>query len=114
MEWIIPGTTYREISRSGDVAQIDAIVTLDPQAAPFTRHSSYTVPSAKPDTPGATGTRTETLTAEGAGSRLHRSRQISNQTLRSCAFLWVDDAFGRHDDEDILMAQGRERALKTA
>ncbi len=114
MDWITPGTTYREISRSGDVAQIEAIVTLDPQAAPFTRRSSYTVPNAKPDTPGATGTRSQTLTANGAGSRLQTTRQVSNQTLRSIAFLWIDDAFGRNDDEDMLMAQACERALKAA
>lgn len=114
MEWIEPGLSFRETSRINDLAQVEGIVTIKARDAAFHRRSSYVIPSAKPDAPGATGCRDYGLSGSGDGSVLHSARTYYYQTMRQILFLWIDDAFGRTDDDAIRLAETKERDLQQA
>lgn len=111
MEWIEPGLTFRETSRINELAQVEGIVTIKARDTPYHRRSSYIIPTAKPDAPGAAGYRDYLLSGGGVGSILHSARTYYHQTLRQILFLWIDDAFGRADDDAIRLAEARESGL---
>lgn len=114
MEWINPGQTFRETSRINDLAQIEGIITLEASDAPLHRCISYVIPSAKPDSPGSAGRREIRLSGRAFGSKLFSARTYDHYTLREILFLWIDDRFGRNDDETIRQAEAKERGLQLA
>lgn len=105
MEWIDMGIRFREIVRSGELAKVEEINTIEVNE-PYQRYRfSFEVPDATEAAPVSCGSREQLLSPKGRGTKLETIREFDRVSIRSQLFTWIDDGWGRLDDEIIQHAE---------
>lgn len=108
LKWDDPGKSFTEVARFGDAATVEelqTIVAMEPDSL-FQFHFQSVHDS---DNFGHRGMVTHRLTKTETGSRLESVREFDRDSWRSFLFFWVDDGWGRLDDNRIRSYEAKER-----
>ena len=111
MEWIEPGVSFREVERSGDLAKVEEVATIEANEANSHYRKAFVVADATENAPVSSGYYEVKLSNGGPGTYLETVREFDRVTIRARLFTWIDDAFGRQDD---LYIQQAERAVQSS
>ncbi len=111
MEWIEPGVSFREISKSGELAKIEEIHTIEINEPRQRYHYSFDVPDAAESVSLSRGRVELQLMAKGHGTRLETNREFDRVSIRAKLFVWMDDGMGRRDDEMLQTIEAAPRGL---
>jgi hypothetical protein len=109
LKWVDPGKSFCDVARFGDTATVEelqTIVAIEPYAL-FQFHFQTVHNS---DNFGHRGMVTQRLTKTETGSLLESVRVFDRDSWRAFLFSWIDDAWGRLDDQKIRSFETKEKA----
>ncbi len=109
MEWIDPDVSYREIERSGELAKIEEINTIEVNEPHHRYRFTFEVPDATETAPVSQGSYEFRMTQNGHGTTLGIVREFDRVSIRAQLLIWIDDAMGRLDDQKIRDAETAHR-----
>ncbi len=105
MDWIEKGKTFIVTARMNDVGKIEEHHRLESMLPGDHFKFDFDVPDAKPKTCGARGKVELWVEPHGRGSRVKQVRTYDCSTWRMMVYSWVDDHFGRVDDDTVRRAE---------
>ena len=107
MKWVEQGVSYVETEQVDDLTRIEELQTIE-QLEPDTQiRVRFQVQSAKEDTLGTSGMMERRFDRTTGGTQLVCTRMFDRTTPMVSFRLWLDDTFGRADDQHILRAEQR-------
>lgn len=109
LRWVDPGKSFCDVGRVGDAATVEelqTIVAVEPNAL-FQFHFQSVHDS---DNFGHRGMVTHRLTKTETGSRVESVREFDRDSWRAFLFFWIDDKWGRLDDEKVRSFEAKEEA----
>ncbi len=110
IEWMNAADTYLITHRMNDIAKVEEVYALEHVDFPGEFRFRFDVPSAAKTAIGASGTNTVRLIKDGQKTRVQMTRTSDRMTWGRKLFFWIDDHFGRLDDETIRRAETSDAA----
>lgn len=105
MKWVEPGVSFVEVEQVDDLTRIEEMQTieqLEPDARVRVRFQAL---SAKETADGASGWMARKFERTANGTRLFSTRCFDRTSPTAGFRMWVDDTFGRSDDEYVSRAE---------
>lgn len=105
MNWMEQGKTFVITARLNDIGKIEEHRSLESMLPGDHFAFDFNVPDANPKTCGTRGKVELWVEPHGTGSRVKKVRTYDCSTWRIMIYAWVDDHFGRLDDDTVKRAE---------
>ncbi len=105
MTWVEPGVSFIETEQFDDHSRIEEMMRIE-SCEPDTRfRGRFESLSSKAEVNGTSGVLERTFNKTSKGTQLVSSRSFDRSSPIKDFRLWLDDSFGRFDDENVLRAE---------
>jgi hypothetical protein len=105
MTWVDPGVSFVETEQFDDHSRIEEMTTIETCEPDTHFRGRFESLSSKADANGKSGVLERKFNKASKGTQLVSSRSYDRSSPIMAFRLWLDDSFGRFDDEYVLRAE---------
>ncbi|MEL6362684.1 MAG: hypothetical protein AAFR21_16530 [Pseudomonadota bacterium] len=109
MEWIEPVRSYRQVYRLDELAKIEEVHSIEINEPHRRYRFSFEVPDATESASVSSGSKEFVLTPDDHGTTIETIRDFDKVSARAQLLTWIDDTWGRFDDDNIQCAEAAHR-----